>query len=121
MSTSPDNSLGKIDISPTAVATITHQAINQCYGVVGMTSKNRVEGLTDRLTRDPHRGIDVVIEDDGITITVYVIVQYGSRIRVVAQSIQKTVKFHIEKALGLPVKAVDVHVQGLGQVDNSSR
>jgi uncharacterized alkaline shock family protein YloU len=39
--------------------------------------------------------------------------EYGTRIRVVAESIQNTVKFHVEKSLGMPVKAVNVYVQGL--------
>lgn len=113
MPTQQEDSMGQIDISPTAVATIANQAINQCYGVVGMASKNRVEGLADRLSRDSRRGIDVTLDDDGILIDVYVVLQYGTRIRVVAESIQNTVKFHLEKALGLPVKAVNVYVQGL--------
>ena len=54
---------------------------------------------------------------DRIVIDVYVIVQYGVRIRVVAESIQNTVKFHVEKALGLPVHAVNVYVQGLRMND----
>jgi uncharacterized alkaline shock family protein YloU len=35
-----------------------------------------------------------------LSIDVYVIVEYGVRIRTVAESIQNTVKFHVEKALG---------------------
>ena len=48
-----------------------------------------------------------------ITIDVYVIVEYGVRIRTVAESVQHTVQFHVEKALGLPVRAVNVYIQGL--------
>ncbi len=108
-----EDSLGSIDISPTTIATIASQAINQCYGVVGMASKNLVGGITSRLSRDAKRGIEIRMENDEIEIDVYVIVEYGVRIRVVAESIQNTVKFHVEKALGLPVKAVNVYVQGL--------
>lgn len=104
---------GMIDISPTAVATIANQAINQCYGVVGMANKNIVNGIAGLLSRDSRRGIDISFESDEIIIDVYVIVEYGVRIRAVAESIQHTVKFHVEKALGLPVQAVNVYVQGL--------
>ncbi len=107
------SSIGRIDISPNAVATIAGQAIDQCYGVVGMASKNAVNGLAQLLARDRHRGIDIDVAEDGVTIDVYVIVEYGTRIRAVAESIQNTVRFHVEKALGLPVKAVNVFVQGL--------
>lgn len=108
-----DESLGQIDISPTAISTIANQAINQCYGVVGMASKNIVDGIARLLTRDGRRGIDVRMEDDEIAIDVYVIVEYGVRIRTVAESIQNTVKYHVENVLGLPVGEVNVFVQGL--------
>ncbi len=108
-----DGSFGQIDISPTAVATIASQAVDQCYGVVGMATKGFVDGIAQLLTRDPHRGIEIHMNDDGITIDIYVIVEYGIRIRAVAESIQNTVKFHVEKAVGRDVRAVNVYVQGL--------
>ena len=108
-----DGSYGRIDISKTAVATITNQAVNQCYGVVGMANKNLVRGLSALLSRDSRRGIEVKIEDEEIVVDVYVIVEYGTRIRTVAESIQNTVKYHVEKAMGTPVRAVNVYVHGL--------
>jgi uncharacterized alkaline shock family protein YloU len=78
-----------------------------------MANKNLVNGITNLLSRDAHRGIEVIIEDGEITIDVYVIVEYGIRIRTVAESVQNTVQFHVEKALGLPVRAVNVYIQGL--------
>lgn len=112
-----EESKGKIDISSATIATITNQAVNQCYGVVGMANKNLVNGIAQLLSRDNRRGVDVKVNGDKIVIDVYVIVQYGVRIRVVAESIQNTVKFHVEKALGLPVHAVNVYVQGLRMSD----
>lgn len=108
-----DMSYGKIDISKAAVATIANRAVNQCYGVVGMANKNLMNGISNILSRDSRRGIDVHIEDNKIVIDVYVIVEYGTRIRIVAESIQNTVKFHVEKAVGIPVSAVNVYVHGL--------
>lgn len=111
--TEAENSLGMIDISTTAVTTIASQAINQCYGVVGMANKNLVNGIANMLSRDSKRGIDVTLENNEIWIDVYVIVEHGVNIRAVAESIQHTVKFHVEKSLGLPVQAVNVYVQGV--------
>ncbi|MEJ2748447.1 MAG: Asp23/Gls24 family envelope stress response protein [Anaerolineae bacterium] len=108
-----EDNLGSIDISPTAVTTIASRAVNQCYGVVGMANKNLVNGLANLLTRDSQPGIDVVIEDGEIIIDVYVIVEYGVRIRTVAESVQNTVQFNVQKTLGLPVRAVNVYIQGL--------
>lgn len=108
-----EGTLGVIDISTTAVTTIANQAVNQCYGVVGMANKNLANGIANLLSRDSKRGIDVTIENGAISVDVYVIVEYGVRIRAVAESIQHTVKFHVEKALGMPVSEVNVFVQGL--------
>lgn len=108
-----EESRGKIDISSAAIATIVNQSVHQCYGVVGMANKNLVDGLANVLSRDSRRGIDVHLEDGQIVVDVYVIVEYGVRIKVVAQSIQNTVKFHVEKGIGMPIKAVNVFVQGL--------
>jgi uncharacterized alkaline shock family protein YloU len=108
-----DDSRGKIDVSKAAVATIANQSVNQCYGVVGMANKNIVNGISNLLSRESRRGIDVTIDEDAISIDVYVVVEYGTRIRVVAESIQNTVKFHVEKAIGIPVRAVNVYVHGL--------
>ncbi len=106
-------SQGMIEISTTAVATIANQAINQCYGVVGMADKNLASGIAKLLSRDSKRGIDVELHGDQIKIDVYVIVEYGVRIKTVAESIQHTVKFHVEKSIGLTVREVNVYVQGL--------
>ena len=113
-------SYGKIDISKAAVATIANRAVMQCYGVVGMANKNLVNGISHILSRDSRRGIDVSIEDEEIVVDVYVIVEYGTRIRVVAESIQNTVKFHVEKSIGIPVRAVNVYVHGLRQSNGQS-
>ncbi len=108
-----EGTLGMIDISTTAVTTIANQAVNQCYGVVGMANKNLANGIANLLSRDSKKGIEVRIENDEISVDVYVIVEYGVRIRAVAESIQHTVKFHVEKALGMTVNEVNVFVQGL--------
>jgi uncharacterized alkaline shock family protein YloU len=108
-----NESLGLIEISPAAVSTIASQAINQCYGVVGMASKNLVNGISSLLSKEHRRGIEVEFEDEQLVIDVYVIVEHGVRIRAVAESIQNTVKFHVEKGMGIPVEAVNVYIQGL--------
>lgn len=110
-------SLGAIDVAPAAIVTIVSHAINQCYGVVGMANKRLVNGIAKLLSRrNPHPGIDVQVDVDGFVIDVYVIVEYGTPIKTVAESVQNTVKYHVEKAITtLPVKAVNVHVQGVRQ------
>ncbi len=105
--------LGGIHISPNAVATIAHQATLESYGVVGLASRNLADGLVKSITRDPSRGITVKYNGEDIDIEIHIIVEYGTRISSVAESVSNTVRFHVEKALGLKVNSVNVHVAGL--------
>ena len=105
--------MGNIHVSPRAIATIAYQAVLESYGVVGMASKNLVNGLAHVLVKDPTKGVEVHFKDDQIDIDLYIVVEYGTRIKSVAASVANTVRYQVEKALGLPVNQVNVHVQGL--------
>ena len=106
-------SLGGIHISPNAVATIAYHAVRESYGVVGLAPKNLADGLVRSITREPSRGVTVQYNGEDIDIEVHIIVEYGTRINSVARSVANTVRFHVEKALGLRVNRIDVHVAGL--------
>jgi uncharacterized alkaline shock family protein YloU len=105
--------LGAIHISPNAVATIAYHATLQSYGVVGLAPKNIADGIVSSITREPSRGVSVRYSGDDIDIEIHIIIEYGTRINSVAQSVANTVRFHVEKSLGLKVNSVNVHVAGL--------
>jgi uncharacterized alkaline shock family protein YloU len=105
---------GRIEISPHAIATIAGDAVLRCYGVVGVASKNLIGGLADLLQPDRWgRGVEVQVRDGQVSVDLYVIVQYGTRISEVAHGVQNSVRYALEQALGIPVAEVNVHVQGL--------
>lgn len=106
-------SLGGIHISPNAVATIAYHAVLESYGVVGLAPRNIADGIVKSITRGPSRGVSVMYNGEDIDIEVHVIVEYGTRINSVAESVANTVRYHVEKALGLKVNSVNVHVSGL--------
>lgn len=105
--------LGSINISPSAIASIAYQATLESYGVVGLAPKNLAEGLAHTITREPTRGVSVHYDGDQIEIEIYIVVEYGTRIAAVANSVANTVRFKVEKNLGLPVNEINVHVAGL--------
>jgi len=105
--------LGGIHISPNAVATIAYHAVLESYGVVGLAPKNLADGIVKSITRDPSKGVTVQYNGEDIDIEVHIIVEYGTRINSVAESVVNTVRYHVEKALGLKVNSVSVHVAGL--------
>ncbi len=108
-----NTSLGGIHISPNAVSTIAYHAILQSYGVVGLAPKNLADGIVSTITREPARGISVQYRGDLIDIEINIIVEYGTRINSVAESVANAVRFNVEKALGLRINSVNVHVAGL--------
>jgi len=105
--------IGSIHISPRAIATIAYQAARQSYGVVGLAPKNLVNELTQVVVKDPTLGVEVHYDGDCINIDMYVIVEYGTNIKSVADSVSHTVRYQVEKAVGMPVNQVNIHVQGL--------
>lgn len=105
--------IGSIHISPRAIATIAYQAARQSYGVVGLAPKNLVNELTQVVVKDPTLGVEVHYDGDCINIDMYVIVEYGTRIKSVADSVSNTVRYQVEKTVGMPVNQVNIHIQGL--------
>jgi len=111
---------GRIEVSPTAVATIANRAVLSSYGVVAMSSRDLVNGLAQVLRPESKRGVKVHIHEDQIIIDLYVVIEYGLPIATVARNIISGVKFSVEKAMGVPITSVNVHVQGL-RVSNGKR
>jgi uncharacterized alkaline shock family protein YloU len=81
--------------------------------VVGLAPKNLVNELTQVVVKDPTLGVEVHYDGDCINIDMYVIVEYGTNIKSVADSVSHTVRYQVEKAVGMPVNQVNIHVQGL--------
>jgi uncharacterized alkaline shock family protein YloU len=106
-------SMGGIHISPNAVATIAYHAVLESYGVVGLAPKNITDGIVSTITREPSKGVSVRYNGDDIDIDIHIIVEYGTRINSVATSVASAVRFQVEKALGLKVNSVNIHVAGL--------
>jgi len=105
--------LGTINISPNALATIAYHATLTSYGVVGLAPKNLVEGLAATITKEPAHGVSVRYNGEEIDIDVHIVIEYGTRITSVAESVANAVRYQVEKALGMPIHFVNVHVQGL--------
>ncbi len=109
----PEDLIGTVHVSPTAIATIASQALLRSYGVVGMASRTALSDWAATVTKDPHHGIEVKYRDGQLVIDAYVIIQHGTRITQVASSVINAVRFQVERTVGVPVYQVNVYVQGL--------
>lgn len=113
MTTNTEISLGNIRITRQAVSSLVSQAALRSYGVVGMAARGWFESWMHPTARDPRQGVDVHVVEGELILDVYIIVEYGTRISTVADSVAHAVRYTVENTLDLPVNAVNVHVQGL--------
>ncbi|MBS4217791.1 Asp23/Gls24 family envelope stress response protein [Bacillus sp. FJAT-49711] len=106
---------GQIDISNEVIATIAGGAAIDCYGIVGMASKNQIkDGLTDILRKENFtRGIIIRQEEQALHIDMYIIVSYGTKISEVAHNVQSKVKYTLEQTIGISADTVNIFVQGV--------
>lgn len=108
-----NNPIGNIYISHRAIAAVACQSALSSYGVVGLAPKNLVEGLANVIIKDPSLGIDVKFDGSQVDLDLYIIIEYGTRIKSVASTVANKVQYQIEHTIGLPVRSVNVHVRGL--------
>ncbi len=112
------NQFGRIEISKEAIAFIAGAAAMECYGLVGMASQKLQDGLAELLGRDATRkGIEVHLEDKGLSIDVHIVVGYGTKISEVAKNVMERIRYALQLQTGLQVNRVNVIVQGIRVMD----
>ncbi|MBB5323716.1 putative alkaline shock family protein YloU [Anoxybacillus tepidamans] len=106
---------GRIEISNDVIATIAGGAAVDCYGIVGMVSKNQIkDGISEILRRENFaKGVIVREENGEVQIDMYIIVSYGVKISEVAHNVQTKVKYTLDQTLGLSVQSINIYVQGV--------
>jgi uncharacterized alkaline shock family protein YloU len=99
--------LGRISISHEAVAHIVGRVAAEAYGVVAMAPRNPRERVLPR-----NRGISVGgSAEDGVTIELSVVVEYGLNLAEVASTLRNRVRYEVERLTGLPVADIEVRIQ----------
>ncbi len=108
------NELGSLNVSASVFANLAGHAATSCYGVVGMANKNKTDGIVNLLKKDAiDKGVKVTVQEDGVSVDLYIIVEYGVNIKAVCQSIIERVKYALESATGFIVKNVTVYVESV--------
>jgi uncharacterized alkaline shock family protein YloU len=96
---------GTIRISDGVVADIAARTAARCYGVVALATPRRVRRLIGR-----GGAVSVAGDGDGLRIDLHVEVEYGLNLAEVAATLRSQVTYELERLTGLPVAAVDVHI-----------
>ncbi|CDM69069.1 putative alkaline shock protein [Clostridium bornimense] len=109
-----NNENGNIIYSDEVIANIVGISTMECYGVVGMASKSPKDGLWELLKGENlSKGVKVNCKDEILNIEIYIIVEYGTKISVIANNIIQKVKYNVENLTGLKVSTITVNVQGV--------
>lgn len=104
---------GSVKIANEVVAIIAGLAATEVEGIAGM-SGGITGGITEMLgMKNLSKGVKVEVGEKECAIDIFVIVDYGSQISSVAESIQENVKNTVETMTGLEVVEVNVNVQGV--------
>src|SRR5699024_11738866 len=92
------------------IATIAGGAAVECYGIVGMASKNQIkDGIAEILRKENFsKGVVVRQEDNRLHIDMYIIVSYGTKISEVAHNVQSQVKYIDRKSTRLNSSHVSI-------------
>ncbi|KGP73949.1 Asp23/Gls24 family envelope stress response protein [Pontibacillus yanchengensis] len=115
MSIDLNTNYGHVTITNDVIATVAGGAAVECYGIVGMASKNQLkDGIAEILRKENFsRGVIVRQEEEQVHIDMYIIVSYGTKISEVAHNVQSQVKYTLNKTVGLSVDSVNIYIQGV--------
>lgn len=106
---------GYIHYSDEVIAKIVGLSTMECYGVVGMVSKNASDGFWELIrVENLSKGVKITLtEDDRLNIELFVMVEYGTKISVIANNIIQKVRYSVENFTGLKVSSITVNVQAV--------
>lgn len=108
------NELGNVNYSEEVLAKIVGLSTMECYGVVGMVSKNATEGLWELMRiENLSKGVKLKFDNDKLMVELYVMVEYGTKISEIANNIIQKVRYSVENFTGLKVSSVTVNVQAV--------
>lgn len=103
--------LGTIQISNDVVASIATSAAQDVEGVGGLMNANVTDLVGGK--KLSARGVRVEMVDDGLAVSLFLMLRYGFSVTDVAGKVQQAVYAALEGMTGFHVTAVNVHVGGV--------
>ncbi len=108
------NEFGVITIDNEVIARTAGLAAMDCAGIAGMAAKNVTDGIVRLLKRESlSKGIKLSISENSLVIDMHIIVEYGTNISAVCDTLISTVKYKVEDSVGLLVKQINIFVESV--------
>lgn len=113
-----NTNLGNIRIDNEVIAKYGGSVAVECFGIVGMAALNVKDGLVKLLKKESlTHGINVVVNENKITIDFHVIVAYGVSISAVTDNLMSNVKYKVEEFTGMELEKINIFVEGVRVID----
>lgn len=110
--------IGEIVVDTEVIAKYAGSSAVECFGIVGMASFSMKDGIVKLLKRESvSHGVNVVIENNMLTINLHIIVAYGVSISAVSENLMSSVKYKVEEFTGMKVRAINIFVEGVRSID----
>jgi uncharacterized alkaline shock family protein YloU len=107
--------LGTIGIENEVIARIAGLSAMECYGVVGMAAKSIRDGLVHLLKIESlSKGVVIhTLENGEISIDLHIIVEYGTNLAAIADTLQSNVRYTVEGSIGMRIRDVNIFIEGV--------
>lgn len=102
---------GKTTVAPEVLLTIARLTTLQVEGVHQMSAVPA--GVKGFLRREVAEGVHLQVQDDVVYLDIYVVLDHDVNVRETGRRIQQEVARAIRETVGMPVGAVNVHVQDI--------
>lgn len=113
MDVANNNNIGSLRISQDVISTIASHTASKVPGVSSLAfAPTSVRKLFYKSTTGA-QSVKFTYNDDNAVIDVYINLEYGAKIKEVAQKIQENVKEAVQNMTSVTITAVNVHVENV--------
>lgn len=112
-----DSKTGKVVVAPEVLLTIVQQTVLSSPGVIRLFAtwpENIGKFLGIRTVAE---GLAIQVEDDALNIDVHIVADADAQMLEMGRHLQNAINRAIQEIVGLEVKAVNVHIEGVEQRD----
>ena len=105
---------GSLTISDDVIASYVSESVLKTDGVYDLYA-----GFSDTLSKNIlgkdsiYKGLKIINDDEGYTIDVYIVVDFGVKIPEIAWNVQKNIMAQLEQVMAIVIKDVNIHIQGV--------
>lgn len=103
-----ETQMGKIYYTEEFIKNMVALSALECDGVVSVASKSSKDNKPNI-----NSGVKVSIENSKLNVEVFIVIQYGIKVSVIANDVIQKIKYDIENNAGIFVNSITVNINGI--------